>query len=291
VLALPYTALDFLSVDPDDFELLRIDCAKPPRIIELRKGDEGVEYSPQICLRCVERRRIVDEMIVAIKTDYMFQSWEVHMDAIERKDKVHWSRKGLQSKLMADLHALSASSEKETLQSYFFYRPVDYVQSDVERRGSHKVHLESKENHGRDRSTGASLQVFVVDPTGEKSVSVQVSSFFPFPLLFFLWCAALVRISNCQPALFHLLKHQVLCERFMRDMCSASLDWRVLSRPTPYLKKMNLTGDPAAWSCFEMRVRTFKGIKGGSKTEVLFSLVGKKKAKEGKSLYVQELTK
>jgi hypothetical protein len=74
--------------------------------------------------------------------------------------------------------------------------------------------------------------VLVVEPAGEKQVSVQA-----------------------------------LCERTLRDVCASVQDWRMTQRASPYVKRMNLTGDPAAWTCFQVRARTFRGLPGSRRLE------------------------
>jgi len=236
VLAVLYTSVNHVSLDADDFELFRVDLAQPPRVVSARKGDDSVPEAMHVTFRCVERRRVVDEIIVALKTDYMFQTWEVCPDVVERVHKVVWGRRstaaGARPALMDSFAVTSSHEVRESLQSYFFFRPSEYLPSTRDRRGSHKLQFEVSPDPDKSNPDAASLQVMVVEPTGERAVSVQT-----------------------------------LCERSIRDWGASCQEWRVMCKPTTYVKKMNLTGDPAAWTCFEMRVRTFRGVPGARRFE------------------------
>jgi hypothetical protein len=151
VLAWPYTSLEWLSLDPDDFELLRLDLARPPRTVKARSGEQAFEYSPRLTVRCVERRRVVDEVTVALKTDHMFQTWEVHVDDVERADKVLWGKRATLGRNPADAFAVTSRAEaRESLQSYFFFRPSEYLPSTRDHRGSHKVQVGGDASDCRD---------------------------------------------------------------------------------------------------------------------------------------------
>lgn len=197
---------------------------------------------------CGERQNLLTEFVVCLKASHMFFTFEIHTEDVVRsikKEKSNFvgllslnqpSPQAKEQEVVDKMWRTNLGREKterHLILGYSFYIAADFKERPLTGMNKRLFYKQAKRDTDslelglvklREGVEDALLYVEQVDPTGEKLMPIQS-----------------------------------LAERKMREICSYVIDYRLRSRPTVYMKRMNLRGDPASWTCWMIRLRTLRG--------------------------------
>ena len=267
VLVVSYRAVTELLKNTDDLEVMTIGLARGTlkRMKHPAPVDPSIPESPKPTIAAInifsgDRENLLTEFLVCLKASHMFFTFEIHTEELVRTlqnpkslaaslalmDKASVAS-GASAATIKELEAVDRSwrpqgdrkrAAKNYIQGYSFYRPGEYDES--QRSGSSKKQFDK-----------AYVQKHEQLELGQVKTNVRVD-------------AASLFVEQIEPSGEKLLSVQSLTERHVREICSHVSDWRLRGRPAFYQKKMNLTGDPASWTCWMMKIRTLKAKQHGA---------------------------